>query len=176
MKTPITWGFLFCVLTFMAIAYTSSSAVPTSTKAFVGHGPLTQHSMNYGQAGSVAESPSGYNSAIFNSRVPFSTGMNINPTGSFVFSNESGLLPPLYKLIVMNSAIVNKTVVWVGVNAIGTGVASFNTGMGIPLSGGSSIEFGGYGTAPVRNAWAISTPGNLQTINAYGQYSNYEGL
>jgi len=160
----------------MAIAYTSSAAVPTSTKAFVGHGPLTQQSMNYGQFGSVAESPSGYNLGIFTLKVPFSTGVNINQTGSFIYSNESGSSAALYKLIVMNYAPTNKSVVWVGVNAIGTGASSISTGMGIPLSGGASIEFGGFGTAPIRNAWAIATPGNTQVVHAYGQYSNYEGL
>ena len=160
----------------MALAYTSSSAVPTSTKAFVGHGPLAQQSMDYGQTGSVAESPSGYNSAILLAKVPFSTGVNVNPTGQFIFSNESGTTAPVQKLLIVNYAPTNKSVVWVGVNAIGTGISSISTGMGIPLSGGASIEFGGYGTAPIRNAWAIATPGNTQVVHAYGQYSNYEGL
>ena len=159
----------------MAIAYTSSTAVPTSTKSFVGHGPLTQQSMDYGQSGSVAEFPSGYNSAIFAARVPFSTGMSIDPTGSFIYSNATGT-QAIQKLIVMNYAPTNKSVVWVGINAIGTGSTSISTGMGIPLSGGASVEFGGYGTAPIRNAWAIATPGNTQTVHAYGQFSNYEGL
>lgn len=160
----------------MALAYTSSSAVPTSTRSFVSHGPLVQQSTTYGQIGSVAESPSGYNSTILTAKVPFSTGVTVNPTGQFIFSNESGTTAPLQRLLVMNYAPTNKSVIWVGINAMGTGSLSINTGMGIPLSGGSSVEFGGYGTAPIRNAWAIATPGNTQTVHAYGQYSNYEGL
>lgn len=160
----------------MVLAYTSSNAVPTSTKAFIGHGPLTQQSMNYGQEGSVAESPSGYNLAIFSTRIPYATGANVVPTGQFVFSDLNGYNAPAEKLIIMNSAPTNKNVVWVGINAVGTGASYMSTGVGIPLSGGSSIEFGGPGTAAIRNAWAMTAPGQTQTINVYGQHSDIGAL
>jgi len=160
----------------MALAYTSSNAVPTSTKAFLGHGPLTQQSMNYGQAGSVAESPSGFNNAEFLRKVPFATGMNVIPTGEFIYSSVDNGKGPFFKMLVVNPGIANKNVIWVGVNAVGTGSANMSTGVGIPVSGGASYEFGGIGAAPIRNLWVMTNPGQTATANVYGQFSNIEAL
>lgn len=175
-EAPVFRGLLFCVFKNMALAYTSSNAVPTSTRAFIGYGPLVQQSMQYGQEGSVAESPSGTNFGIFISKVPFATGTNVASTGAFIFSNETGSLAPMEKLTVLNYAPVNKHVVWVGINAVGTGFNYMSTGVGIPLSGGQSIEFGGPGLSPIRNAWAITAPTQSQTVYVYGQHAASEAL
>jgi len=175
MEAPVFRGLLFCVLNFMAIAYTSSSAVPTSTKAFIGHGPLVQYSMDRGQYGSVAESPSGYNANLFANRIPFSSGTVVVPTGTWLYSNHSGLLSPLFKARVVNYAPTANHVIWVGINATGN-AAALNTGLGTPLSGGASFEFGGFATAPIRNIWAITAPGQTQIANVYQQFSNFENL
>lgn len=161
----------------MALAYTSSNAVPTSTRAFVGYGPLVQQSMLYGQEGSVAESPSGSNFIIFSAKVPFASGTNVSATGTFIFSNDSGSYAPMQKLTVLNYGPTNKHVVWVGVNAVGTGFSYMSTGVGIPLSGGQSVEFGGLGLAPIRNAWALTaTPSQSQIVYAYGHHAAAEAL
>lgn len=160
----------------MALAYTSSNAVPTSTKAFIGIGPLVQVSKNYGQEGSVAESPSGYNNSEFNRKVPFATGMSVVPTGEFIYSAESNLKGPFFKMLIVNPGISNKNVIWAGINAISTGSAYMSTGVGIPISGGASYEFGGLGAAPVRNLWVMTNPGQTATANVYGQFSNIEAL
>jgi hypothetical protein len=175
-KAPVYRGLFFCVLTNMALAYTSSNAVPTSTKAFLGKGPLVQQSMNYGQAGSVAESPSGFNLIEFTRKVPFSTGINVIPTGQYIYSTEDNLKGPFFKMLVVNPGVANKNVIFAGINAIGTGTANMSTGVGIPISGGGSYEFGGLGTSPVRNLWVISSPGQTATAQVYGQYDNLEAL
>jgi hypothetical protein len=132
--------------------------------------------MNYGQEGSVAESPSGYNLNAFLTRVPYSTGALVNETGNYIFSDNVGSFSPMEKLIIMNSAPTSKNVVWVGINAPDSGASYMSTGVGIPLSGGLSIEFGGPSVASVRNAWAVTAPGQTQYVNVYGQYSDAGAL
>ena len=160
----------------MALAYTSSNAVPTSTKAFIGVGPLNQVSKNYGQEGSVAESPSGFNNNEWSKKIPFATGMNVVPTGQYIYSSIDNGKGPFFKMLVVNPGIANKNTIWVGINAIGTGTANMSTGLGIPVSGGSSYEFGGLGAAPIRNLWVMTNPGQTATANVYGQFSNLEAL
>ena len=62
-----------------------------------------------------------------------------------------------------------------GINATGN-EAALNTGLGTPLSGGASFEFGGFATAPIRNIWAITAPGQTQIANVYQQFSNIESI
>lgn len=160
----------------MALAYTSSNAVPTSTKAFFSKGPLIQVSQDYGQNGSVAESPSGFNNNKLIKETPFSTGMTVTPTGQFIYSSTDNGKGPFFKMLIVNPGIANKNVIWAGINAIGTGFAYMSTGVGIPISGGASYEFGGIGAAPIRNLWVMTNPAQSATANVYGQFSNSEAI
>lgn len=159
----------------MALAYTSSNAVPTSTKAFMSKGPLIQQSIDYGQQGSVAESPSGFNAAKLIRETPFGTGMALIPTGQYVYNSETNNKGPFFKMLAINP-ISNKQPVWVGVNAPATGQTYMSTGIGVMISGGSSYEFGGLGAAPVRNIWAMTGAGQTGFISVYGQFSNAEAI
>lgn len=159
----------------MALAYTSSNAVPTSTKAFMSKGPLIQQSIDYGQQGSVAESPSGFNAAKLIRETPFGTGMVVVPTGQYAYNNETNNKGPFFKMLLVNP-VSNKQTVWAGINAPATGQTYMSTGIGIPISGGSSYEFGGLGAAPVRNLWVMTQPGQTGNVSVYGQFSNAEAI
>ena len=156
-----------CILN-MALSYTKTGIVPTSTRVYVSRGPLASGSTHYGQIGTVTENPSGYNLARERKLVPFSvgTGMVVPTTGVFVFDSRTQAIGPFHKLLVSNPGA---TIIYAGVNSASGQIA---LSQGLAIESGQSYEFGGNATAPIRNAWCITATAT-GSVQVYGQFSNY---